>query len=209
MAGLSLPYLALFIPVILIAITFHEFAHARVALAFGDHTAEEQGRVTLNPIAHLDPIGTLAIFVAGFGWGKPVPVNPHHMSHPRADFFVSAAGPASNFVIATVAGISLHALAWTEIELGLGARTFLYLLIQTNLMLGLFNLLPIFPLDGSHMLENLLPLEPAYRFKRFSEAYGMPILFTLIIIGRMGSFSPIGFLLGPPMDFLLSLLVPR
>jgi len=208
----DLSYYVLLIPAVLLAITFHEFAHARVALAFGDRTAEDAGRVTLNPIAHLDPIGTIGFIIGGFGWGRPVPVNPSQMSHPRADFFVSAAGPASNLVIAVAAAALLRVLLLSDTllagSLGVGIVGFLHLLIQINLVLCFFNLLPIFPLDGSHMAENLLPLEQAYTFKRFNEAYGMPILFSLIALGVMTGFSPLHLVLGPPIAFVTSLLVP-
>jgi Zn-dependent protease len=211
--GLDLAHYVLLVPAVLMAITFHEYAHARVALAFGDRTAHDAGRVTLNPLAHLDPIGTIGIFIGGFGWGRPVPVNSHSLRHPRADFFVAAAGPGANFVLAFVTGGLLHGLGLLDLaslgSLGIGFVRFCNLLVLLNLGLGLFNLLPLHPLDGSHMVENLLPLEQAYRFKSFSQSFGMPILFSIILIGVMTPFSPLRLLLYPPISFLLGLLVPH
>lgn len=204
--------LALRLPALLVAVTFHEFAHARIALAFGDHTAEREGRVTLNPLAHLDPIGTLGMLLGTFGWGRPVPVDPRQLRHPRADLFVSAAGPLMNLAIASLAGGLLFLAAQGPGLLpgvaGAWAMQFLYTLVLLNLGLGLFNLVPLFPLDGSHMLENLLPVEKAYAFKRFGESYGMPILFALIVLPMMTGFSPLWTVLGPPFNLLVRLLVP-
>lgn len=199
-----------FIPAILVAITFHEFAHARVALHFGDTTALREGRVTLNPLAHLDPLGTFGMLFLGFGWGKPVPVDRSAMRSPRADFYVSAAGPTSNLVIAAVCGViyQMPGLGeWLELyDLRAGTYLLLYAVIRFNLVLALFNFLPIYPLDGSHMLENLLPLNAAARFHDFNRHYGHVVMIGLIASGYLLPVSPVWLLLGPPMEFLLNLL---
>lgn len=189
---------------LVIAITFHEFAHARTALAFGDDTAEREGRVSLNPLVHLDPIGSIGMIFGTFGWGRPVPVNSNRMRHPRADFMVAAAGPMSNISMAILAAVVFRLV----VPAGVGPlATFLAVLIHLNLSLALFNFIPLFPLDGSHMAENLLRGEPAHAFRRFNESYGMPVLFSLILMGMMSSFSPLALILGPPLRFLFHLLV--
>ncbi|MGQ9732524.1 MAG: site-2 protease family protein [Candidatus Zipacnadales bacterium] len=165
-----------FVVAITIAITVHEFAHAKSAQLAGDPTPGQHGRVTLNPLAHFDPIGTLALLLAGFGWGRPVPVNPFLMKRPRIDnVLCSLWGPLSNFIVATLFAVPLR--------LGIaGAYTSLleYIVIM-NLVLGLFNLIPIHPLDGSHILSGLLPIEQARRLNIFYHRYGMMLLLILIV----------------------------
>ena len=207
--------LAVFAPAILVAITFHEFAHARVALALGDETALKQGRVTLNPLAHLDPVGTMAIVFTvmsgfGIGWGKPVPVNPAAFKHPRGEFFVSAAGPAMNFCLALLSGLLLRGTFDTLVGLGavgLFFVKFLHGMVILNLALGFFNLIPLTPLDGSHALGNLLPPAQGRRFNAFNESYGMQVLFALLMLGWVTEFSPIFAVIGPPLRFSFRLIV--
>ncbi len=202
-------FLIPFIPVLLIALTLHEFGHAWTALRFGDPTAQLAGRVTLDPLKHLDPLGTLFMFIAHFGWAKPVPVNPANFTHPRADLWVSLAGIIANLLQAIVYALVWHGLVnWFPQWMGQGIATFLWLGVIVNLSLALFNLLPIFPLDGSHVLKNLLPLNQAYRFSAFSERYGMMLLFGLLIIGNFSSVSPLRILIGVPRQWLTSLLLP-
>ncbi|MFD2672419.1 site-2 protease family protein [Marinicrinis sediminis] len=156
-----LPFIFL---VILIAFTLHEFAHAYVAYRFGDDTAYRQGRVTLNPMAHLDLLGTLLIFLAGFGWAKPVPVNRSNFRNPRMmSVIVSAAGPLSNLIIAFVGLILMYLyfqFGWNDALSPGGAEaieTFLGYLIDLNLLLFVFNLIPLPPLDGFRILEDVVP----------------------------------------------------
>jgi len=149
--------------VIAIAFTVHEFAHAYAAYKFGDPTAYRQGRVTLNPMAHLDVFGTILIFLAGFGWAKPVPVNRFHFRHPRLMGIVTTAvGPLSNLLIALIGLILLVVVN----QLGLGAASqgvqyavilFFDILIRLNIVLFVFNLIPLPPLDGYRIIEDLLP----------------------------------------------------
>ena len=146
------------LPAILFALTVHEFFHAWTALKFGDSTARDMGRLTLNPLAHLDPLGTLTMFLSGFkfGWAKPVPINLHNLRNPRvADFWISAAGPLSNFALAFIFG-TLFRFAG-QIGVPESLYMFLYYCVSINVGLAVFNLLPLFPLDGSHILRNLLP----------------------------------------------------
>jgi Zn-dependent protease len=201
-------FLIPFIPVLLLALTLHEFGHAWTAVYFGDPTPRLAGRLTLDPLKHLDPLGTLCLFIAHFGWAKPVPVNPSNFTHPRADLWVSLAGIIANLAQATIYAAVWHALsAWYPGALGRGLTTFLFLGIMINLGLAVFNLLPLFPLDGSHVLKNLLPRAQAYQFERFSQRYGSMILFGLLIVGYVSEFSPLSLLIGVPRDWLAGLLL--
>ena len=179
-------------PVILFALTVHEFCHAWVASLLGDDTAERQGRLTLNPIAHLDPLGTILMFVAGFGWAKPVPVNPVNFKDPRKGMLlVAVAGPASNLVMAIAAGFLLRFTIpnLTGVELNSTfssaiavSLVMIILTLQFGIALAVFNMIPIPPLDGSRVLYGILPQKQAYAYSRF-EPYGMLILFGLFIFG--------------------------
>lgn len=178
-------------PVLLLALTFHEFAHGWVAYRFGDDTAYQAGRLTLNPLAHLDPVGTLMIFLVHFGWAKPVPINPARMRNPKKHaLYVALAGPASNLILAWILAIllriSLSSLSSGLLMEGMSHYTklwlgFLILGIEINIALAFFNLLPIYPLDGSRVVSGLLPLQQAYAFSRL-EPYGFMILIGLILI---------------------------
>lgn len=160
---------------LLIAITFHEAAHAYVADRLGDLTPRYQGRLTLNPLAHLDPIGTLLIFLAGFGWGKPVMFNPLSLRNPALGAtLISLAGPVTNFIIATIfavlirTGVAPTAL-WAQIAL-------------INIVLGVFNLIPIAPLDGEKVVSGLLPHELRLEWARLQQ-FGIIILVVIIFTG--------------------------
>ena len=189
-----------FIISILIALTVHEWAHALVADRLGDPTARDEGRLTLNPIAHLDPLGTLMFFLVHFGWGKPVPVNPRHFKNIRRDSaLVSLAGPLSNLVLAILAFILLmivapqlmHVAGSEELLMshGVGERLqafFVQILTNSlfiNLGLMAFNLLPIAPLDGSKILEAFIPYRYADTYETFMQR-GPMILIGLLILER-------------------------
>ena len=165
------------------AITVHEFAHARRALAAGDRTAEYQKRVSLNPIHHYDPIGTTALLLFGFGWAKPVPVNPMNFRHPRMDsVMVSLWGPLSNFLSAIgFAGIA--SLLFRVVHVSAGLEILFLELVTFNVLLGLFNLIPLPPLDGSHIVEGLLPYESARRYVMWTRQWGMILLIVLLFTG--------------------------
>jgi len=139
---------------ILFALTIHEFFHAWTAYYLGDSTAKDKGRLTINPLAHLDPFGTLFLFIVGIGWGKPVPFNPYNLRNQKwGPAFVSLAGPSSNFLMALLVGLSLRFLEPTNFAF----IFFLSFFVWINLILGVFNLMPIPPLDGSHILFALFP----------------------------------------------------
>ncbi len=178
--------------VLVVAFTVHELAHALTADWLGDPTPRRMGRITLNPIAHLDPIGTLMLMVAGFGWAKPVLVNPYNMRgrHPRtAMAIVAIAGPLSNFVMALLAILPMR-LGWVSIGGFLGATgegllpSLPFLLAQfviINFVLMFFNLIPIPPLDGHKVLMGILPPEISYRLEPL-EQYGFLILLAVVFL---------------------------
>ncbi len=182
--------LAIRIPVFLLALTFHEFAHAWVAQRLGDPTARLQGRLTLNPLAHLDLLGTIAIVAIGFGWAKPVPVDARYLSRPRRDFMlIAAGGPISNLFLAAAGAFAYRMLPWGApgpewMWLVIPLRVMLRTSVWVNVLLAVFNLLPIPPLEGSRVLTGLLPLRHAITFNRL-EPYGVLIIFLLFFTGIM------------------------
>lgn len=151
------PEMLLRIPALLIAITFHEFAHARVSYSLGDPTPKQTGRLSLNPLAHLDPVGLLMLWIFRFGWAKPVQINPYYYKDPKKGvLLVSLAGPLSNLVLAFFTLIFLK----LDFITSSFAVNFVYILFVYNLGLAVFNLIPVPPLDGSKILVNLLPGNP-------------------------------------------------
>ena len=187
------------IAVILLSITVHEFSHAYVANLKGDKTAELAGRLTLNPIAHIDPIGMIALLLLGFGWAKPVPMNPYNFKDPVNDaMHVALAGPFSNLLVAVAAGLAIRRLgAAGWLATGSLLPTFLMLLVLVNLFLMLFNLIPLHPLDGSSMLDVVLR-KPEHQKLRYNIAtYGPRILFILIIASFFTNFNIFFFITEP------------
>jgi Zn-dependent protease len=184
----SIREVVILVPVFLLALTVHEFAHAWVANRLGDPTARLQGRLTLSPLAHLDPIGTVAIFLINFGWARPVPVDARYFKNPRRDMIlVAAAGPASNLLLAVVMASVFSAVPWNAMDPQWGwlaepVAQVLWLGVPVNLVLLVFNLLPIPPLDGSRVLSGLLPLRQALAFSRL-EPYGFLLIFLLFVSG--------------------------
>jgi Zn-dependent protease len=174
--------LLLQLPALLIAVTVHELAHALVADRLGDPTARRLGRITLNPLPHIDPMGAICLVLAGFGWAKPVPVDARNFKHPVRDmFWVAVAGPVTNFVAAFGALVLYLWLSLTGAVPGpiLIALRAVFVL---NLTLGIFNLIPIPPLDGGHFLPYLLPRAAAGLLQGL-ERYGMLILLVLVFTG--------------------------
>jgi len=204
------------LPAVLIAITIHEYSHGRIAYQLGDPTAAEAGRLTLNPLAHLDPIGTLMLLLFRFGWAKPVPVNFNRLNHPKRDMiYVSIAGPIANILTAIIFAFILrlsHYFIW-QINMAENASLFnitvtllkgWLLFLQTgiiiNIALAIFNLIPVPPLDGSKILMGILPYSLAYKFAKL-ESYGPIILLILILSGIIGK------VLFPLVFFFFHLLV--
>lgn len=188
------------IPALLIAVTVHEFMHGRVAFAFGDNTAKGQGRLSLNPIRHLDPWGTLALLIFGFGWAKPVPVNPYMFRNPKRDMvLVALAGPVANFATAfIVAKLFLAGSVFNTPVLG----SLIDQIVFINVALGVFNLLPIPPLDGSKIVPAFLPDSMQQGWWKF-EQYGFIILLLLMFMLPGGlSFIMIPIRLLLPLMYL-------
>jgi Zn-dependent protease len=209
---MNLATLLLIAPPILIALTFHECAHAYAAYRYGDDTAKQLGRLSLNPLRHLDPLGTIMIFLVHFGWAKPVPVNPYRLRNPRKDMlWISAAGPLANMLLALASGLLLRFLfamgGTPDHHTGTAMGLFIFMVVmslQINLALAVFNILPIAPLDGSKILAGLLPVGFG-KFIRVLERYGPFILIGLIIIGRVTEVSILGGLIWPFVDFFSNL----
>jgi Zn-dependent protease len=176
----KLPYVAI---TLIIAFSVHEFAHAFTAWKFGDATAKKQGRLTLNPMRHLDPIGTILIFIAGFGWARPVPVNRFFFKKPRlAGVMVSFAGPLSNLVLASLAYLFLYGVtaAGLMTAVPLFVLEFFEMFIYLNVVLFIFNLLPLPPLDGYRIVEDLAPADVRAKMTQY-EQYGLLIFLILVI----------------------------
>ncbi|HLC93622.1 MAG TPA: site-2 protease family protein [Patescibacteria group bacterium] len=190
------PLIFIFVSVALIlSISIHEFAHAYSATKLGDPTAKAMGRVTLNPLAHLDPLGTALLLTAGFGWGKPVLFNPYYLKNPKRDAAViSFAGPFSNFLLAIVFAVLINLLTPNG---ALGG--FLYLVVYYNLVLGFFNLIPLHPLDGFKVVNGFLPESLSIQWMQMAP-YGIFVLLLLILSNTTGR------LLGSFIDFALKLL---
>lgn len=175
---------------ILIALTVHEFAHAYVANILGDKTAERQGRLTLNPIPHIDPWGLLLLLVMGFGWAKPVPFNPQNMKDPKWDAVkVALAGPASNLIMAAIAAGVMRWLLFQNTFASLNLlMVFLFLMVFMNLLLLFFNLIPVHPLDGSKLVLAIFDQPKHANIRRFLLQQGPQILFVLVLISIIGIF---------------------
>lgn len=197
---------------LLIAFTVHEFSHAWVATSFGDETPRQYGRLTLNPVAHLDLIGTLMLLFAGFGWAKPVPVNPNalYRRSPSAMMWVSFAGPLSNFVMAILAAIPLrlHLMPLDFSSSGFlpTLSSFLFQFIVINLVLALFNLIPLAPLDGDKIAEYILPPSIG-RFFETIRPYGPAILMIFIFALPMIGLDVFSIIITPTLSTLLKLLI--
>jgi len=192
---------------IVLSLSFHEFGHAATARLFGDDTAQRQGRLTLNPVAHIDPVGLLMVMIIGFGYARPVPTNPAKFSQPWAGALVAAAGPLMNLVLAFLS-INLYVYglqAGWSLFAGDGARVFFTLLAVVNLILMIFNLLPLGPLDGHYILPSLLPAGMARRYSYLNQRYGGQLLLVLVVLSLVG--VPVFSYLRRVVDGLLPLLV--
>ncbi len=192
-------------PPILMALTFHEVAHGYVALRLGDPTAKMAGRLTLNPLPHLDLIGTIMLFIVHVGWAKPVPVNPFNFKNPKKDLiWVSLAGPASNLVLAFFFGMIFRMIPKAQLITASGISHMLIVMliyaIIINLVLCFFNLIPIPPLDGSKILMGLLPPEMEVQFAQF-ERVGPMVLLGLIMMGMFFHIPILWMMLKPFLSF--------
>lgn len=194
---------------LVLSVAIHEFAHAFAADKLGDPTARAAGRLTLNPFAHIDPIGTVALPLAlmlisggsfAFGWGKPTPFDPYNLAHPRRDVgLISIAGPISNLLLACLVALAIHFLPYNF-------SYFLIPFVITNISLAVFNLIPVGPLDGQKIVFGLLPRDLAYEFQVVMNKYGTLIL-ILLIFPIFGS-SPVMAIMSPIINFIIHILLP-
>jgi Zn-dependent protease len=198
-------------PILIFSIIIHEIAHGWVAERFGDDTARVMGRLTFNPIPHMDIIGTVVLPIMGllypggflFGWAKPVPVNPYRLNNPKKDMmWVGLAGPASNVMLALTAAFVMWLLrnytafpSWFDTS----AHTLLFIVLEINIVLFIFNLIPVPPLDGSRIVAAILPPALAYRYAQL-ENYGIILVLILFATGIVTA------ILGPIINFLIFFL---
>lgn len=186
---------------LLLAISFHEAAHAYIADYLGDPTPRSQGRLTLNPLAHLSPLGTVMLILFRFGWGKPVQFDPFNLQNPKRDSaLISLAGPATNIILAVIAGLASRLLPFHLAPL-------LYPFVFLNVMLAVFNLIPIHPLDGSKIAIGLLPHQLALEYQEIMRRYGTLILLLMLL--PFSGTSPVISLVQPAVSFIIQLILPN
>ena len=189
------------------ALSFHEFAHAWMASKCGDNTAARMGRLTLNPMAHLDVMGSLMILFVGFGWAKPVPVDSRNLRDPRKDMMkVAAAGPLSNLLLAMLVGMAWRLLGGTNLLLDTNFPVLIFYFTQINIALAVFNLIPVSPLDGSQIFSGyLMKTNPELALK--IQSYGPQVLFGLILFGYVTGFSILWLVMKPFVNFFMLLFI--
>lgn len=186
---------------LIVAITIHEFSHAWAAEHLGDPTPRLQGRLTLNPLAHLDPIGTILLILVHFGWGKPVQFDPFNLRNPRRDgALISIAGPVSNIVLATICSLIVR------LPMPVIIAAFLVQLLYMNIILAIFNLVPIHPLDGFKIVEGILPEQQAREWHEL-ERFGV-IFLIFLLFPIFGGTAPIVRVISPIINGILTILLP-
>jgi Zn-dependent protease len=189
---------------LIIAITIHEFSHAFAADRLGDPTPRSMDRLSLNPLRHLDPIGTLMLVFFHFGWGKPVQIDSYNFRKPKRDeLIVALAGPASNLILSIIISIIIR-----FIPLNIFLKSFLAIIVQYNVMLAIFNLIPIPPLDGSKIFLNLLPLESSTKWAESFDHYGYILLIIFIFLPIYNGQTLISIIMLPTLQFIYHLLIP-
>ena len=211
--GLTIAQFISRIIALLVAITVHEFAHAWMANRLGDRTATDQGRLSLNPLRHLDPIGTLMLLTAGFGWGRPVPVNPYNLKNgPRAGMaWTSVAGPVSNLLMAAIIALPIRfglipLNGWAGNNVIPGVMELIFTIIVLNIGLAVFNLIPVPPLDGFKVALGILPRDLAIKLLPL-ERYGGILLLGLLALGWVLPIDPLGAIMNPAFDFFLGIFL--
>ena len=199
--------LIILIPALVLSLCVHEYAHGIIAYYYGDDTAYKHGRLTLNPMKHLDPMGSLMLLFIGFGYAKPVPVNPFNLNNPRTDMIkVAAAGPISNLILSFLGLLIIYILALVlpSVLANVNVRTFLEIFIQINIFLAIFNLLPVYPLDGGQIFGTMISKYNP-NFSSQLREYGPKVLLGVILFGLISGVSIIGFILIPISDFIRSI----
>ena len=195
--------IVLLIPALVFSLSFHEFSHAWMAYRLGDSTAARMGRLTLNPMSHLDPIGSLALIFMGFGWAKPVPVDARQLENPRQDMVkVAAAGPISNIILAIIGALVLRLLFGTDL-LSNSVKTFFIIFMQINITLAVFNLLPVSPLDGSQILEPFIEKQFGPDIVWKMQVYGPRVLFIIIIFSMVTDIHIFSFIITPIFNLFI------
>jgi Zn-dependent protease len=184
------------IPVVIFSLTVHEYSHGRIAFLLGDNTAKRLGRLSFNPLKHLDPIGTLFFYFMGFGWAKPVPVDPRNFDQPRRDMmYVAIAGPLSNLALAVICGFFIRIIdpydSWILF-------TLLSFGVYINVALAIFNLLPVFPLDGSSVIKGLVPFNIAERLIGL-DRFGAFLLIAVVLLDHFTHTGILGVVLWVPI----------
>ena len=188
--------LILMIPVVIFSLTVHEYSHGRIAFLLGDNTAKRLGRLSFNPLKHLDPIGTPFFYFMGFGWAKPVPVDPRNFDQPRRDMmYVAIAGPLSNLALAVICGFFIRIIdpydSWILF-------TLLSFGVYINVALAIFNLLPVFPLDGSSVIKGLVPFNIAERLIGL-DRFGAFLLIGVVLLDHFANTGILGVILWVPI----------
>ena len=203
--------LVILAPIILISLTIHEYSHGMMAHLLGDDTAKTQGRLTFNPLKHLDPMGAVFFFIIGFGWAKPVPVDPRNLRDPHRDMlFIAAAGPASNLTLALLCGFILSSLGpWGGVEQMEPMQIYLFVLLRqaifSNLGLVMLNMLPVFPLDGSSVLKGLVPRRLAIKLDGL-DRFGAIALLGIVLLDNFAGTRILGTILGFPIQFMVEFI---
>lgn len=211
----SILMVVLSVPAVLIALTFHEFSHGLVSYWLGDPTAKNHGRLTLNPIKHLDPIGFVCMLVVGFGWAKPVPFNSRYYKHPRRDTaLTAAAGPIMNLLLAFVSVIGINCMELIDLtkvsETGFNVLNaiylFFYVLANMNIFLAIFNLIPIPPFDGSKILFVFLPIKWYIAMAKYERIIMIVFYIVLFVGGFSNILSTVSGAVFYGMDWLIKLI---
>ncbi len=198
------------LPILLISLTIHEYSHGYVAYKLGDDTAKRAGRLTLNPISHIDPLGLIMLFIARIGWAKPVPINPYNFNDQKRDMAISAAaGPVSNFAFAIILSVIFNLIKKANPGFQFFSGELIYFMfvyaIIINIALGLFNLIPVPPMDGSKILGGFLSDEAYYKYTA-QEKRGAQILMIVLVVSFVFRLNIIGAIIMPPLNFFLKLL---
>jgi Zn-dependent protease len=200
------------VPIILISLTIHEYSHGMMAHLLGDDTAKSQGRLTLNPLKHLDPMGVVFFLIMHFGWAKPVPVDPRNLKDPHRDMlFIAAAGPASNLTLALILGFILGLIgsSWGSLEQMTPMQQyvigFLWWGIYCNVGLVVLNMLPVFPLDGSSVLKGLVPRRVALKLDGLDK-FGALALLGAVLLDNFAGTRILGTILGLPIQFMVEFI---